>query len=155
MNWFKELGVLIKMLRSNPNEKDDMEVVVMKHFPFSGYSAMMWCGCIVTRKQAYEVKEQTRRHERIHLLQARYMGSWVKYYLKYVWEWLKGDIIWCPASSAYYTIPFEMEAYGNDWRDSYTPTPETTKRYDIKDRKETYKKNSDRLQDWRDYCSKL
>lgn len=34
-------------------------------------------------------------------------------------EWVKGNPICHPASSAYYTIPYEMEAYANEGNPDY------------------------------------
>lgn len=79
----------------------------MDHYPFSGYSAMSWCGYILTKKKESDIKTTTWNHENIHLQQAKDKGSWLKYYADYVWEWIKGNPITYPASSAYYTIPYE------------------------------------------------
>lgn len=91
----------------------------MDHYPFSGYSAMSWCGYILTKKKESDIKTTTWNHENIHLQQAKDKGSWLKYYADYVQEWIKGNPITYPASSAYYTIPYEMEAYANEDKSDY------------------------------------
>lgn len=101
----------------------------MDHYPFSGYSAMSWCGYILTKKKESDIKTTTWNHENIHLQQAKDKGSWLKYYADYVWEWIKGNPITYPASSAYYTIPYEMEAYANEDKSDYEIN---TNKYKIK-----------------------
>lgn len=113
MNWFKETWWLVKQLFTTTKNKH------MDHYPFSGYSAMSWCGYILTKKKESNIKTTTWNHENIHLQQAKNKGSWLKYYTDYVWEWIKGNPITYPASSAYYTIPYEMEAYANEDKSDY------------------------------------
>ena len=108
----KELWQLIKMLfSSKPGDFDTPELLAMKHYPFKGYRFMMWCGRMIYRAenkenidrymQTYAGKESL-THETIHLRQAQVIGSWVKYYWRYFVEWVKGNPICHPASSAYY-----------------------------------------------------
>ena len=116
----------------------------MKHFPFQGYSAMSWCGKIITRKD--KVSDKVLNHERIHLDQALELAKLEKTstWLTYYWQ--------APASAAYYTIPFEMESYGNEHNFDYKVTANSWKKYEIEDRKETYKKHRD---NWREFCRSL
>ena len=150
----KELWFLIKTLFSPLS--DQVEVVQMKYFPFQGYSAMSWCGKIITRKD--NTSDRIINHERIHLEQALQLAkqekssSWLTYYWQYLKYWIKGNPLIAPASSAYYTIPFEMEAYGNEHDFNYKVTENSWKKYEIKDRKKTY--NSNRY-NWRLYCINL
>lgn len=139
----KELFYLIKLLFTK--QSNQLEVVTMKHFPFEGFSAMSWCGKIITRKE--DVGTTTKNHERIHLEQALYFKSWVKYYVVYFWWWVKGF-----STSAYYTIPFEMEAYGNESDYDYQPTKTSWKKYIINNRSKVYKENQ---YNWRKYCKSL
>lgn len=154
---WKELWYLIKLLFSNPTDQK-VEIVKMKHFPFEGYLAMSWCGKIITRKPEKAKDVVVLNHERIHLEQALKLlenskqKTWLKFYWEYIKEWIKGGPIMAPASSAYYTIPFEMEAYGNEHDFNYKVTKDSWKKYYIKDRKETYKKYRD---NWREYCKNL
>ena len=164
MNAIKEFFKLAKMLfTSRPSDQDEVELMSMTHFPFSGYAFMMWCGKMVYRAEnediidAYMETEKgkvSKNHENIHLQQAKDKGSWIKYYLSYLKEWLKGNPITHPASSAYYTIPYEMEAYANADNLDYlsTRTAEDLNKYKIKDRKQTYRANRN---DWYTYLKTL
>ena len=150
----KELWFLIKTLFSSLS--DQVEVVQMKYFPFKGYSAMSWCGKIITRKD--RVDRTVINHERLHLEQALQLAkqekssSWLTYYWQYLKYWIKGNPLIAPASSAYYTIPFEMEAYGNEHDFNYKVTENSWKKYEIKNRKKVFKENRHR---WRYYCKNL
>lgn len=120
----KELLILIKMLfQSKPSDIKEVELLGMNNFPFKGYKYLMWCGKMIYRNDMKEKRNKewntlafnkSINHESIHLNQAKKEGSWIKYYRKYFTEWLKGGIIMAPVSSAYYTNPFEMEAYANE-----------------------------------------
>lgn len=149
----KELWFLIKTLFSPLS--DQVEVVQMKYFPFQGYSAMSWCGKIITRK---DTSDRIINHERIHLEQALQLAkqekssSWLTYYWQYLKYWIKGNPLIAPTSSAYYTIPFEMEAYGNEHDFNYKVTENSWKKYEIKNRKKVFKENRHR---WRYYCKNL
>ena len=144
---FKELWKLGKMLFTKPVLKDTMEVLRMNNFPFKGYAAMSWCGnCIVRSDYTKSIKDTTLKHEQIHLQQGVREGSWIKFYLKYVWEWIKGNPLIAPATSAYHTIPYEVEAYANDDDPNYVILP--IKSFKIVNRKSTYKKYCD---NWEQY----
>lgn len=86
--------------------------------------------------------------------EAKDKKRWISYYWSYVWEWIKGNPIIYPASSAYYTIPYEMEAYANDDNFDYLKTrkPEDLDKYKIKDRKKTYKANK---KNWKQYLKTI
>lgn len=147
----KELWYLIKAL-FNPLT-DQIEVVKMKYFPFPGYSAMSWCGKIITKRD--KVSDKAINHEKIHLEQALQIAkqentnTWLTYYWQYLKYWIKGNPF---SESAYYTIPFEMEAYGNEHDFNYKVTKDSWKKYEIKDIKEIYKKHRD---NWREFCKNL
>ena len=130
---------------------DQVEIVKMKHFPFQGYLAMNWCGKIITRKPE-KISAIVKNHERVHLWQALQYKSWLAYYWQYLKYWVKGGPIMAPASAAYYTIPFEMEAYGNEHDFDYKVTANSWKKYEIENRKETYKKYRD---NWREFSKNL
>ena len=125
----------------------------MKYFPFQGYSAMSWCGKVITRKD--NVSDKILNHERMHLEQALELAksektnTWLTYYWQYLKYWIKGNPF---SESAYYTIPFEMEAYGNEHDFNYKVTANSWKKYEIENRKETYKKYRD---NWRNFCKNL
>lgn len=156
--YIKELFNLIAMLfKSNPDKVDRLEIVKFKYFPFKGYSAMSWCGNIITRDPD-KISEITINHEKIHLYQAKLLGSWFKYYLKYVWEWLKGNPTDYPAISAYYTIPFEVEAYANETDFNYCDDYDgknLLERYTLEHRKKLYNSVGGLVSDWKKYIKKL
>ena len=164
MNAIKEFFKLAKMLfKDKPSDHDKVELISMDHFPFKGYLFMMWCGKVIYRSEKEGTIHQyvnTKKgkesinHETIHLYQAKDKKTWIKYYLKYIQEWLKGNPITHPSSSAYYTIPYEMEAYANESNFNYleTRTKDSVNKYDIKDRKKTYKAHRN---DWKQYIKTL
>ena len=153
MNWFKETWWIVKQLFTKV-KADKVEYKHMDHYPFSGYSAMSWCGYLLSRKPESQIKPTTWNHENMYLYQARDRKRWISYYWSYTWEWIKGNPIIYPASSAYYTIPYEMEAYANDDNFDYLKTrkPEDLDKYKIKDRKKTYKANK---KNWRQYLKTI
>lgn len=126
---FRELWQLIKLLfQTKPSEVNEVELLEMKYFPFKGYKYLMWCGKMIYRNDMIEKRKKewktltfltSKVHETIHLNQAKRSGSWAKYYWQYFKEWIKGGIIMAPVSSAYYTNPFEMEAFANERFSSY------------------------------------
>lgn len=147
----KELWLLACMLFHRTKDCE-VKVLMFKYFPF-GYPTMMWCGKLIVKHERYmNPSTATLRHETIHLKQAKMYSHWYKYYLRYVWEWLKGNPIISPVHSAYYTIPFEVEAYANEYKIQYNPTVETLKKYTLKNRKKIYKENSNR---WKQYCKSI
>ena len=164
----KELWQLIKMLfSSKPGDFDTPELLAMKHYPFKGYRFMMWCGRMIYRAenkenidrymQTYAGKESL-THETIHLRQAQVIGSWVKYYWRYFVEWVKGNPICLPASSAYYTISYEMEAYANEGNLDYPVNYDGSNlsRYKIKGgRKKLYKSIGGTSKAWKTYIRTL
>ena len=154
----KELFELIRLLfSSNPKDIEEMKVKNMKHFPFKGYKAMAWCGTIIHREGASKVNDITINHETIHLMQAKMCGSWVKYYWRYFIDWLKGNPLIYPASSAYYTTKYESEAYANEENMSYCKNYDGSnlQKYTFKDRKKIYKKVGGTSKDWKVYVKTL
>lgn len=120
---FKELFTLIKMLfATSPKDitDTDLEVIYMKHFPFKNVSAMMWCGKAICRKEDYiEGKDTLSKrlgtiiatHEYGHLVQSQYEGSWIKYYLKYLWHWFKHNPFY---KYSYWLNRYEVEAFAKE-----------------------------------------
>lgn len=143
----KELIYLIKLLFTKVS--NSLEIVRLKHFPFKNYVAMMWCGKLITRES--EIPYVVKNHELIHLKQAQAKGSWFKYYLSYIWEYIKHlpfpDI-------AYFTNPYEMEAYANERNYIQNYDPKNIERYKIKHVKKKYKSYSD-VRDWFNYIRTL
>lgn len=166
ITFFKELLQFIKMLfTSNPSDYNKVELMEMEKFPFSGYKYMMWCGKMIYRSDkkdsimasigtATYIKDVT--HETIHLKQAQVRGTWLNYYWKYLCEWFNGNPFTQPFNSAYYTIPFEMEAYANEDNPDYAENynGKYLHCYDIKDRKETYRKYGNSYK-WKQYIKTI
>lgn len=137
---FKELLILCKMLftKVEPNLKA-LPIVKMKHFPFSGYSAMQWCGRIIDREDDnVEISEEIMTHEMIHYKQALTFGSWWKYYLAYAYEWLR--LGWT-APSIYHCHPMEIEAYLHDCNPDYTTYKGKYKMYRMKHARRIFREN--------------
>lgn len=156
----KELWILIKMLfRSNPSDMvgKDLEVVEFKHFPFKGYKAMSWCGRIIHRGSSSQVNETTLNHEKIHLMQAMMCNdSWIRYYLSYLWEWLKCGFL-APLSANYMTSKYESEAYANEEDFEYCNNYDGSNllKYTLKDRKKLYKQLGGTSKAWKQYVKTL
>lgn len=162
-----ELFKLIKMLfKEKPSEIKEPILMPMKHFPLTGFKFMMWCGhmiyrkskqCVIERYMQMSSGKRSKRHETFHLKQAQYQAkdSWFRYYWRYFCEWIKGNPITAPSSSAYSTIPFEVEAYAlednQDALDNYDTTLLKSK-YTLKNRKKTYKEHR---KGWRNYVKTL
>lgn len=163
----KELWILIKMLfDSSPCDIDSVSLMGMNHFPFKGYKYMMWCGKMIYRNDKQDIRRKewitkaykvSKNHETIHLMQAKVCGSWVKYYWKYFIEWLKGNPIIKPASSAYFTIPFKCEAYANETNMKYCSPylGYNLQKYTFNNRKKLYKKVGGTSNDWKKYIKEL
>lgn len=75
MNWFKETWWLVKQLFTTTKNKDKVQYKHMDHYPFSGYSAMNWCGYILTKKKESDIKTTTWNHENIHLQMEAYANE--------------------------------------------------------------------------------
>lgn len=156
----KELWILVKMLfgtRPSDFVYKKQEVVTMKHFPFKGYKAMAWCGKIVHREGASEVDARTMNHEKIHVAQAMVCNdSWVRYYLSYLWEWLRRGFL-APMTANYYVSKFESEAYANEDRPNYLKyyMPFGINKYSIKGAKKLYKKLGGTPEAWKKYVKTL
>lgn len=162
-----ELITLIKMLfKEKPLSYEKPELMMMKHYPFKGYRFMMWCGKMIYREDNSENIDKymqtekgkiSMQHETIHLIQAQThaKNSWFKYYLKYVWEWIKGNPIRHPGESAYYTIPYEVEAYALEEKEITKDNYDTSllkEKYTLKDRKQTYRDYRD---NWEEHVKEL
>lgn len=163
----KELWILVKMLfgRRKPKDIEKVSLMGMNHFPFRGYKYLMWCGKMIYRNDMYDRRQKewptdsfqiSQNHEQIHLMQAKVAGSWLKYYWRYFCEWLKGNPIIAPASSAYYTIPYEVEAYANEEKPEYAKNYDGSNlgKYTLTRRKKLYKKVGGTSL-WRKYVKSL
>lgn len=164
-----ELWLLIKLLFiSKPSDvkSEDLEIIVMKHFPFQGFRYMSWCGKIITRHEKKEVIDRflntesgywSKIHEYGHAVQAisEHGDNWIRFYLSYYWHWLLENPILAPASSAYYTNRYEVEAYAQERNLSYWQnyTRENLRgKYTLRNGKKLYREHRDY---WKDYVKTL
>ena len=162
----KELWTLAKMLFvSRPSEIEEVKLMGMNHFPFKGYKYMMWCGRIIYRNDTYDTRRKEwitkqykidKNHETIHLMQAKQCGSWAKYYLSYLWEWLKPGFM-APLKSNYYTLKYEAEAYANEENFDYPKQYDGSNlgKYTFASRKKLFKDVGGTQQAWRAYLKTL
>ena len=97
-----------------------------------------------------------RTHEYGHVVQAQATGnSWIKFYASYYWNWLLENPIIAPASSAYYTNPYEVEAYAQECNPEYWKnyTKENLfSKYSLKNGKNLYRCNRD---NWYEFVRNL
>ena len=168
----KEVWVLVKMLfASKPSEMagKPLEFVVMKHIPFEGFTFMNWCGKVILREEnrpllerflKTEAGKRSQTHEYGHGIQAvsEHGDNWLRYYLSYFWCWLMENPIINPASSAYYTNRYEVEAYAQEdnpgYWDNYTRANLRGK-YTIKDGKKKYRELGCKPSLWKEYVKSL
>lgn len=165
----ENLGLLklIKLLfNSKPSECKQIELLSSKYLPFKNFKFMMWCGKIIYRKDKENIVlrylntfygEKSKRHEQFHIKQAKVHGknSWIFYYLMYIKEWLKGIPFLKPFYHAYYTIPFEVEAYALENNQNSLDNYDQSKlknSYTLKNRRKTYLDNKD---NWKNYVKQL
>lgn len=162
----KELWILIKMLfQSRPQKKEKVSLLGMKHFPFVGYKYLMWCGYMIYRDDMYDRRQKEwatdifkvdSNHEQIHLMQAKMCGSWIKYYIKYLWEYIRIGII-APMRANYYTSNYESEAYANEKDLNYCNNYDGSnlQKYSFKNRKKLYKQVGGTPEAWKAYVKSL
>ncbi len=113
-----------------PNKYASMPVRSSRWLPPKGYAAITLWGNILMREPhytqwqlhkdsvAYKILYQ---HERIHLCQAvATHNSWLCYYARYFWYYLRGRPWHYGHRAAYFINPFEIEAYLYEADDSYT-----------------------------------
>ena len=60
-----------------------------------------------------KLNEQVLNHETIHIKQQQELLI-IGFYILYVYYWIKGLMYYRDTEMAYYSIPFEMEAYDHD-----------------------------------------
>lgn len=67
--------------------------------------------------------QRTINHERIHVVQANsFKTKYLGFYLLYISFWIKNLFVHGPNIQAYYHIPFEIEAFNNDFMEYYPET---------------------------------
>ena len=112
--------LMVKAVR--PSRTGEMKAVCDAFWLRRGYEALTFFGFILThsREEANHFNshyDQLKNHEMIHLRQAQATGdSWLRFYLRYGWYWLRG--LWWNRrmkNAAYLLNPFELEAYRHDY----------------------------------------
>ena len=169
----KELWILIKMLfTEKPSDmllRDDLEVVLMNHFPFKKFRYMMWCGKCICRpdKQAAIVRfmsmiagKEACTHEHGHGIQAEsgHGNNSILYYLSYYWHWFKHNPFVYPSSACYYLNRYEVEAYAQQHNPEYWKNYTRTNlrgKYSIKNAKKKYKELGSKPTLWIQYIKTL
>lgn len=169
----KELWTLIRMMFSSRPSNiigKPLDLVVMKHFPFKGFTFMSWCGKVICRqeKQALLTRflnttagKYSQIHEYGHAVQAEseYGDNWFRYYLSYFWHWLLENPISKPALSAYYTNRYEVEAYAQERNADYWVNYSRTNlcgKYTIQNGKKMYKQIAgSNPSKWKDYVKTI
>ena len=94
---------------------------------FSGFAAITLFGVVYCKSQSRvdeinkteNIDSQLESHETIHVRQAESThDSWLLYYLKYIWQWIKNfPLLFVNVSAPYKFISFELEAHRHqdDW----------------------------------------
>ena len=151
---FRVIPIMWRAVR--PSRVVDMPAVVNTFWLPKGYEGLTFFGQILAPTQAEADRFNSgystmKNHEMIHLRQAQACGdSWLRFYLLYIWYWLKTKIILlckrhrpCRLKNAAYLLnPFEIEAYGKMHDLDYLSGPATEwRRYakmPIKERMKLY-----------------
>lgn len=110
------ISLLCKAVR--PSLISDMPAVSNAFWLHRGYEALTFFGFIMTHTEQ-EARhfnshyDALKNHEMIHLRQAQSTGdSWIRFYLLYIWYWLRGLPMNRKMKGAAYLLnPFELEAY--------------------------------------------
>ena len=148
------LRVIPIMLRAvRPSKVVDMPAVVNTFWLRKGYEGLTFFGQILAPTQELadrfngSADRALKNHEMIHLRQAQSCGdSWLRFYLLYIWYWLKGLRMNRQMKHAAYLLnPFEMEAYARMNDLDYLKGPATEwRRYakmPLKERLKLYKQH--------------
>ena len=136
-----------------PSKVVDMPAVVNTFWLRKGYEGLTFFGQILAPTQELadrfngSADRALKNHEMIHLRQAQSCGdSWIRFYLLYMWYWLKGLRMNRQMKHAAYLLnPFEMEAYARMNDLDYLKGPATEwRRYakmPLKERLKLYKQH--------------
>ena len=136
-----------------PSKVVDMPAVVNTFWLRKGYEGLTFFGQILAPTQELadrfngSADRALKNHEMIHLRQAQSCGdSWLRFYLLYIWYWLKGLRMNRQMKHAAYLLnPFEMEAYARMDDLDYLKGPATEwRRYakmPLKERLKLYKQH--------------
>lgn len=99
------------LVTTSPSQVKEIRFRKTKYFPGpeSDFLAISWCGYLL-----YSVPDSItaslKRHETIHLVQAREFKTWAGYYLDYLKYWILG-LTCMDSRTSYLTNPYELEAY--------------------------------------------
>jgi hypothetical protein len=135
-----------------PSKIADMPAVVNTFWLRKGYEGLTFFGHILAPSQELADRfnrggSSLKNHEMIHLRQAQSCGdSWLRFYLLYIWYWLKGLRMRGKMKNAAYLLnPFEMEAYARMYDFDYPKGPATEWRkyakMSLKQRLQLYQNN--------------
>lgn len=107
-----------------PDKYSCITVRASRFLPPKGYFAITFFGRILIHRRNFglwEAQKTTRsgqillHHEWIHVKQAvSTHNSWLCYYLRYIYFYLKNRPLRYGSQFAYYANPFEMEAYAHE-----------------------------------------
>ena len=150
MGFIKEYITIISAIFKNSPSRP-LQHIEMRYVLWPGYKLLCWAGLLVSRPGTI-ISTIDEHHEDLHRQQAEILGSYWKFYLVYLWEYLCGLFICLSFNAAYFTISFEMQAYGNERRLEYKVTPENIKLYRIKNKRKAWKENKN---SWRAYCRRI
>lgn len=87
-----------------------MRVIYNRFIPFKGFVAINLCGVIFARKEFKPLPYECLAHEYIHTEQMQRDG-YVKFYCKYLYEYVRNLIKYKDSRQAYYNVSYEIEAY--------------------------------------------
>ena len=97
-----------------------MKIIYNKYIPFKGYDAISFYPFIFVNEgcRFFGTTGSLIDHEKIHLAQQKELYL-IFFYLYYIIFYLYGLIKYRSHNKAYRNIPFEREAYENDWNEKY------------------------------------
>lgn len=106
-----------------------MRIILNKYIPFKGFLAINLFGVVFIRRSKEwwdrygddDYMKIVLNHERIHTIQAnRYRTKWLAFYTIYLYHWVINLFKYnFNNAAAYYSIPFEIEAFENETNFNY------------------------------------
>lgn len=147
MTLIKEYITLISAIFKN-TPKTPLKHIEMKYVLWPGYKLLTWAGLMISRPGTI-ISGIDKNHEDIHRQQALVLGSYWKFYLLYLWEYLCNLFILWNFSGAYDCISYEIQAHGRQHKLDYKVTLENMKLYRIKNKRKIWKENKN---NWTHYC---
>jgi len=149
MTLIKEYITLISALFTNTPDKP-LKHVEMKYVLWPGYKLLCWAGLLIHRPGTI-ISGIDENHEDIHRQQAQILGSYWKFYGRYLLEYLGNFFILWSFDAAYDLISFEIQACGRENKMGYKVSPENMKLYKFSGR-EKRKLWKEWKNDWRKFC---